>query len=215
MGGFVPNVVTYWDNSDTAGISEIGSGYADAAVFQPPHFPRMLNLVQNGQLGLLTTPTLLTDNFGFNLHIDLAELAVEDSNPINIPVDAFAYEGLRATLEYAYPYQTAQSVMNVIDGIDNGNPYGGFLPSSESLFDDCPGPVAELRHHHPDVLESQPRPRCHRWDASLVLGSSEQLSFGSALRPRACVVQLVEPAGDPDLRLHFRPEHQRSGARLG
>ena len=64
-------------------------------------------------------------------------LKLYDANPvINIPADAFAWEGLRATLTYAYPYATAQAVGNVVDGIDGGNPYGGFLPSSETAFYD-------------------------------------------------------------------------------
>jgi len=139
-GGYVPNVITYWGSSDMNGITEIEEGYADTAAFEASHFPVMLDLIQNGQLGLINFPTLVTDNFGFNLHIDRAQLAMYDSNPINIPADAFSYEGLRATLEYAYPYQTAQAVGNVIDGIDLGNPFGGFLPSSEAAFYDAKVP---------------------------------------------------------------------------
>jgi len=135
-GDYVPNVITYWGSSDTIGISELEAGYADLAAFETSHYPLMLSLVQNGQLGLINFPTLTTNNFGFNLHIDLTLLQQYDSNPINIPADAFAYEGLRATLEYAYPYLTAQAVGNVIDGVDLGNPFGGFLPSSETAFYD-------------------------------------------------------------------------------
>ncbi|MGA8604703.1 MAG: hypothetical protein WB788_06555, partial [Thermoplasmata archaeon] len=137
VGAYVPNVITYWGSSDTVGISEVEAGYSDVSLFETSHFPLLLSLVQNGQLGLINFPTLVTNNFGFNLHIDLALLKTYDSSPINIPANAFSYVGLRATLEYAYPYLTAQSAMNVIDGIDGGNPYGGFLPSSESAFYDA------------------------------------------------------------------------------
>ncbi len=146
VGAYVPNVIAYWGSSDTVGISEVEAGYADTAAFESSHFPLMLSLIQNGQLGLLNFPTLVTNNFGFNLHIDLATLKTYDTNPINIPADAFAFEGLRATLEYAYPFLTAQGLMNVVDGIDGGNPFGGFLPSSESAFYDASVPWANYNN---------------------------------------------------------------------
>ena len=135
-GAYVPNVITYWDDNDARGTTETEVGYADAAAFESTDFPLMLSRVQNGQLGLLSVPTPSTDNFGFNLHVDLTVLQTYDSQPLDLKADTLSYEGLRATLEYAYPYQTAQAVGNVVDGIDLGNPFGGFLPPSESAFYD-------------------------------------------------------------------------------
>ncbi len=133
-GHYTPAGIEYWGTSDTVGIQEVQAGYADSASFLTSHYKLMLQLIQNGQLGLINFPTLDTANFGFNLNIDLALLKQFDSATINIPANAFAYIGLRATLEYAYPYLTAQSVGNVINGIDLGEPFGGFLPSSETAF---------------------------------------------------------------------------------
>ena len=133
---YAQNVSVHWESSDTAGISEAEAGYADTASFETADYGTMLALVQAGQLGIEDVPTLATSNFGFNLHINVSVLKSWVDAPVNIPADAFAYEGLRATLEYAYPYQTAQAVGNVIDGIDLGNPFGGFLPPSETAFYD-------------------------------------------------------------------------------
>ena len=185
------------------------------AAFETSHFGLMLNLVQNGQLGLINFPTLVTNNFGFNLHIDLAQLATFDTNPINIPANAFSFEGLRATLEYAYPYVTAQTAMNVVDGIDEGNPFGGFLPSSESAFYAANVPWPNYNTNTHTFANPITAPSNDRRDGSLVLGSGKQLSFGTALRPRAGKLLLVEPAGHPNVRVHHRSEHQRGGARVG
>ncbi|HYB78243.1 MAG TPA: hypothetical protein VEG66_00575, partial [Thermoplasmata archaeon] len=136
-GQYVQNVIDYWEPTDTVGISEIEAGFADSAGFETPDYGTMLGLIQSGQLGLLNIPTLTTGNFGFNTQIDLSLLATIDSSPpkpINIPANAFAYVGLRATLEYGYPYATAQALGNVIDGIDLGNAFGGFLPPAESAY---------------------------------------------------------------------------------
>jgi hypothetical protein len=140
VGGYVPNVIRYWGSDDTIGISEVEAGYADTASFESSHYPLLLSLIQNGQFGLINFPTTTTTNLAFNLHINVALLASYDTNPINLPADAFSYEGLRATLEYAYPYLTAQSAGNVISGVDLGNPFGGFLPSSEPAFYDAKVP---------------------------------------------------------------------------
>jgi len=64
----------------------------------------------------------------------LATIDSSSSVGINIPADAMAHIGLRTVLDYAYPYSTAQVLGNVIDGIDGGNPYCGFLPPTESTF---------------------------------------------------------------------------------
>jgi hypothetical protein len=134
-GAYVPKVVTYWEPSDTVGISEVEAGYADTAGFETPDFPTMLSLVASGQLGLLNFPTLDTDNYGFNTQVDLAILGTIDSSlSPSFPANALAYSGLRAVLDYAYPYTTAQALGNVIDGIDGGGPFGGFLPPAESAY---------------------------------------------------------------------------------
>jgi hypothetical protein len=132
---YVASVITYWEASDTTGISEVEAGFADTATFLTPDFPTMLSLVASGQLGLLNIPTLETEEYGFNENINLTNLASYDTGvTINIPANALAYEGLRAVLDYAYPYTTAQTLGNVIDGIDGGNPFGGFLPPGESAY---------------------------------------------------------------------------------
>jgi len=134
-GHYVASVTTYWEASDTTGISEVEAGYADTATFLTPDFPTMLSLVASGQLGLLNIPTLETEEYGYNENINLTNLASYDTGvTINIPANALAYEGLRAVLDYAYPYTTAQTLGNVIDGIDGGNPFGGFLPPGESAY---------------------------------------------------------------------------------
>jgi hypothetical protein len=136
-GQYVQKVVTYWADSSTPGISAFKAGYADAASFALSDYHTMDDLEASGQLGLLDLSTMSTNNFGFNTKINLGCLASIDSSPpqpIDIPANAFAYEGLRATLEYAYPYATAQALGNVVDGVDLGNPFGGFLPPSETAF---------------------------------------------------------------------------------
>ena len=133
-GHYTPTGIEYWGTSDTVGIQEVQAGYADSAAFYTSHFPLMLSLIQNGQLGLINFPTLDTNNFGFNLDVNLTLLQTFYTGTLNMPANALSYIGLRATLEYAYPYLTAQAVGNVNDGIDSGGPFGGFLPSSETAF---------------------------------------------------------------------------------
>ena len=139
-GEYVANVTTYWLDSDATSVEQAESGYADAAMFSPSDFPRMWDLVQSGELGLTIVPSLTTSNFFFNMQIELPCLDTIDSSPpqpINIPANALANVGLRAVLEYAYPYATAQSTMNVIDGVGTGVPFGGSVPPSETSFYDA------------------------------------------------------------------------------
>ncbi|HYA69908.1 MAG TPA: hypothetical protein VEH28_00880, partial [Thermoplasmata archaeon] len=134
---YVQKVITYWTTTDTEGIQEFETGYADAFSLESPELSMVSGLVQDDQAGESTIPMLATGNFGFNTQIDLSLLATIDSSPphpINIPANAFAYVGLRAALEYGYPYATVQAPLNVVDGLDMGNPFGGFVPPSAATF---------------------------------------------------------------------------------
>jgi hypothetical protein len=133
-GTYVPKVISYWEASDTVGLQEVQAGYADSAAFETIHFPLLLGLIQSGQVGLLNIPSMITDNIGFNFAVDLSSLAGFDTNPYNIPSDVFTYIGLRAVLEYSFPYVTNQAVANVVDGIYGGQAFGGFIPTTESTF---------------------------------------------------------------------------------
>jgi len=134
---YVQKVTDYWEPTDTVGIAEVEAGYADFAGFETTDYGTLLSLVANGQFSIDSFPDMTTGNFGYNTAINIPLLKEFDSSPpspINIPSDAFSYQGLRTILDVAYPYATAQTLGNVVDGLDTGTAYGGFLPPAESAY---------------------------------------------------------------------------------
>ena len=127
-GSFAKTVDVYWEDSDTVGVQELSAGYADAATIESANMPVRLKLVEDGIAGFINQPTLGVYNWGINTAIDIASLKTIDPDPVNIQSNSLAYNGLRGFLETAYPYSTVQAQYNVINGVQLGFNYGGFIP---------------------------------------------------------------------------------------
>jgi len=127
-GHYAASVVDYWDADDTVGIQELTAGYADFAGIEAAHTSTQLKLVADGLAGVLNVPTLGTFNFAYNTAIDLTALKTYDPEPVNIGVNSLSYNGLRGFLTTAYPYASVQAQYNVIEGVQQGFNYGGFIP---------------------------------------------------------------------------------------
>jgi len=127
-GSFASSVVNYWGDDDTVGIQELTAGYADFAGIEAAHTSTQLKLVQDGLAGVLNIPSLSTFNFAYNTAIDIASLKTYDPDPVNILANTLSYGGLRGFLNAAYPYSSVQSEYNVIQGVQQGFNYGGFIP---------------------------------------------------------------------------------------
>ncbi|HTT73785.1 MAG TPA: hypothetical protein VMG99_06535 [Thermoplasmata archaeon] len=133
-GQYVQKVITYWEPDDTVGISELQAGYADTAAFEAGDFGTMLGMIGNGQLGLLNFPTLSTSEFSFNTEVDFSLLSQFWTGTPDFLANVTSFVGLRAVLTASYPYTTEQTILNLIDGIDEGSAWGGFLPPAETAF---------------------------------------------------------------------------------
>jgi len=127
-GAYASSVVNYWQSDDTVGIQEYTAGYADFAGVEAAHTSTLLKLVADGLVGVMNSPSLSTFNFAFNTAINLPGLKTYDPEPVNIGTNTFSYNGLRGFLAAAYPYSSVQSEYNVIQGVQYGFNYGGFIP---------------------------------------------------------------------------------------
>jgi len=125
---YASTVVNYWNSDDTVGIQEYTAGYADFAGIEAAHTSTMLKLVEDGLIGIENIPSLSTFNFAFNTAINIPTLKTYDPEPVNIAMNTFAYNGLRGFLAAAYPYSSVQNEYNVIQGVQYGFNYGGFIP---------------------------------------------------------------------------------------
>jgi hypothetical protein len=129
-GQYAATANVFWEPTDTIGIQEYYAGRADYSVISTDDIPTMLSLERQGQLGVLTNPSISVEFFAYDLDVDLsvAQSDVGTAGTINVPSNFFAYDGLRQFLSYAYPYQTIENTVYTVDGIQRGFVFGGAIP---------------------------------------------------------------------------------------
>ncbi|MHB1434579.1 MAG: hypothetical protein ACYCPN_04370 [Thermoplasmata archaeon] len=127
-GKYVAHVNVAWEPTSTGGIEQYIAGQADVAGFYPTDIPTILNLVQQGKVGLMTVPTLETFEMGYFYHFDPKATAQQSGLPVNIPGNFFSYVGLREFLSQAFPYAYSLNSLDTVDGIVLDLNFGGAIP---------------------------------------------------------------------------------------
>ena len=137
-GTYIPNVVVYWQDTDTLGIEEAVAGQADTIQYDPTDTSTILDLVHTGTFNLLQD--VLTGNnwnMMFELTFNTTNEAAIDPNgagATNVPGNFLADLGLRQFLVEAFPYTTVQSTINTVDGVEYGINYGGAIPPGQTTY---------------------------------------------------------------------------------
>ncbi|MFZ0891887.1 MAG: hypothetical protein WB778_10135, partial [Thermoplasmata archaeon] len=126
-GHYAPTVNTFWEASDQVGYEQYIAGYSDFSEFEPPETGNFVNLVNQGKIGLATSPTLIIAFFPFNFEFSTTA-ATDLGVTVNVPQDFFANVGVRNFLATAYPYTTIENTIGTVDGIQFGFNYGGAIP---------------------------------------------------------------------------------------
>ncbi len=137
-GTYIPNVVVYWQDTDTLGIEEAVAGQADTVQYDPTDTSTILDLVHTGTYNLLQN--VLTGN-NWNMMFELTfnttnEGLIDPNGPgyTNVPGDFLSNLGLRQFLVTAFPYTTVQSTINSVDGVTYGVNYGGAIPPGQTTY---------------------------------------------------------------------------------
>ncbi|MCI4325305.1 MAG: PKD domain-containing protein [Thermoplasmata archaeon] len=127
-GGYAKTVSVDWEQTQLPGEEAYASGSADLASIPATDAALLLQLIQQGKIGATTFPSLSIYFFPFTLDFNLAGAQKYTSNPITVPQDFFANEGVRNFFVNAYPYTTTENTIGTKDGIQYDFNYGGAIP---------------------------------------------------------------------------------------
>jgi hypothetical protein len=127
-GAYVPSVSVTWATSQLPGELAYQAGEADFATIPTTDTALMLNLVQEGKIGVTTFPTIGVDFFPYNLNFNVPGAKQFDTSPITIPADFFSSTAVRQFFANAYPYATVQNTINTVDGVQYFFPEHGAIP---------------------------------------------------------------------------------------
>ncbi len=128
-GSYPSTVNVYWEPNDQVGIQEYTAGQADFAGILQTDTSILLQLQQEGKIGIYTAPSLSIFFLPFDLMFNVtAEKAIDPVGKANIPSTFFANNGLRNFLTRAWPYTTINQTINTIDGVNYGFNTGGPIP---------------------------------------------------------------------------------------
>ena len=125
---YMARINVVYEQNDTVGLNQYADGQADFATIQPGETPRMLSLIEEGKIGMMTVPTLSISFLAFSLQFDVSAAKSLDPANITVPGDFFSYVGLRQFLVNAFPYYTVENTSFSTDGIPYGSSYGGAIP---------------------------------------------------------------------------------------
>ena len=125
---YAANVTVVYEPTDAVGIKEYQAGQADFASIFPSETTQMLELLQDGKIGAIATPTLNIQVLAFAMEFDVAEAQSVDPQPINVPGDFFSHIGLREFLVHAFPYDSVENTIFTTDDVPSGINYGGVIP---------------------------------------------------------------------------------------
>ena len=137
VGEYIPNVVVYYENQDTAGLQAMIAGTADTAGFDVSHTSTVLQLVNQGTYSLLRNVSGGSANWfmAYEENVSVAgEKSVDPTNKFNVPGDFLANTGLRNFLSTAYPYTTIQNTVWTVDGLQTTVMYGGAIPPGQASY---------------------------------------------------------------------------------
>ena len=116
-GQYVASVSVTWETSQLPGELAYQAGEADFATIPTTDTALLLNLVQEGKIGVTAFPTISINFFPFNLNFNVAGAKQFDTSPISVPSNFFAATAVRQFFANAYPYSTVQSTINTVDGV--------------------------------------------------------------------------------------------------
>ncbi len=204
-GSYAPNVYVFWDPDSTAGIEQYIAGQADFASFYPTDTPTILNLVQQGKVGLLSVPTLEVFDFGYNFWLNATLTTETSSLAMNIPADFFDNPAMRAFLSNAFPYNYSLTKINTDDGITFDNNLGGAIPDGMGDYYPTnitwPGYNTTTQAWHDPSADASIPGTAGYWWAQLTTPSSpyydSELAACTSLSP--CTWPMVSEQGSPQL----------------
>jgi peptide/nickel transport system substrate-binding protein len=127
-GQYASTVEVFWETSATPGEQAYIGGVADAASIPSTDFALLLQLISKGQVNAVTGPTLSIGFYPFNMEFSLSGAQRYATSQVSIPTDFFSYVGVRAFFAYSYPYQTIQTTINTVHGVELAFLSGGAIP---------------------------------------------------------------------------------------
>jgi hypothetical protein len=125
---YVASVNVIYQSTDTIGIEQYKAGQTDFASILSGETPQLLSLIQQGDIGAFTVPTLSVFFLPLAMEFSPSAAKTLDPNTLTIPGDFFNYVGLRQFLVNAFPYTTVENTIFTTDGIQYGFNYGGAIP---------------------------------------------------------------------------------------
>jgi peptide/nickel transport system substrate-binding protein len=128
VGSYAKTVSVQWEQTQLPGEEAYASGSADLASIPATDAALLLQLIQEGKIGATTFPSLSIYFFPFDLEFNLASAQKYTSDPITVPTNFFANEGVRNFFVNAFPYTTSASTIGTKDGIQYDFNYGGAIP---------------------------------------------------------------------------------------
>ncbi len=127
-GSYPGTIDVTWEVDPTPGEAALASGVADMAGIPTTQTALALQLIQEGKAAATIFPSISIFFFPFDLNFSSTAALAYPTGPITVPSNWFTYIGMRQFFATAYPYQTSESTVNTVGGIEYGFNYGGVIP---------------------------------------------------------------------------------------
>ncbi|MCI4368176.1 MAG: PKD domain-containing protein [Thermoplasmata archaeon] len=127
-GSYAGTVEVTWETTATPGEQAYAAGVADFASIPGTDLALLIQLISQGKVTAISSPTLTVSFVPFDMSFDLGKAQQYTTQTINVPTDWFSYMGMREFFSRAYPYATVQNTITTKDGIQGGFLMGGAIP---------------------------------------------------------------------------------------
>jgi len=200
LGKFAANVNVVWETSEVPGEQAYQAGVADFAGIPATQAAFLLQLVQQGKIGVSAFPSISVFFWPFNLNYSVAKVGRFTTSPINIPADFFANVGLRQLWVHAFPYSTIQSTISTKDGIQYFFNYGGAIPQFMANYY-----PTNISFPSTDPCSDNTNPACpaYWWTQITTAGSAYYDPEAAACKVTTCKVVTFGQLAAPDLDQRF------------
>jgi hypothetical protein len=190
---FIPKVNVIWETSQTQGEAAYKAGTADFASIPSTDTNFALQLQAAGTIGIGAAPSLSIYFLPFNMDFSVSGAQSYITTPINMPSYILQDLNFRQFLTASFPYETIQSTVNTVDGIQYMFPYGGAIPQFMGNFypSNISWPVSDPVTN-PNVVGSA----AYWWQQTK---NDAFFSSLACMKPGAgpCILPLISPAGAP------------------
>lgn len=127
-GKYPGTVDVTWEVDPTPGEAALASGVSDISQIPTTQTALALQLIQEGKASATIFPSISIFFFPFDLNFSTSAALAYPTGPITVPTNWFTYIGMRQFFVTAFPYQTSESTVNTVGGIEYGFNYGGVIP---------------------------------------------------------------------------------------